>query len=100
MKELNKLGNNNKHFLRIDNNDDLNYYKEKLPQYYITNINRSKNNQGNAPHKNNLQSLNDLENIFIEIYLLSECDILIHCVSNMATASLYMNMKQESVFIK
>jgi GR25 family glycosyltransferase involved in LPS biosynthesis len=100
MNELNKLGNNNKYFLRIDNNDDLKYYKEKLQQYYATNINRSNSNQGNAPHRNNLQSVNDLENIYIEIYLLSECNVLVHCVSNMATASLYMNMDQQSVFIK
>lgn len=101
MNTINNLNDNNKkYFLSIDNNDDFNFYKEKLKPHYFTDIKRSDNNQGNAPHRNNLQLLKELENAFIEVYLLSQCDILIHCLSNMATASLYMNMDQQSVFIK
>ena len=94
------ISDKTKFFLRIDNDDDLDFFKKKYQFNYYTTIKRSKNSSSNAPHLYNLQTLNDLESIFIEIYLLSKCDILIHCVSNMATASLYMNMKQESVFIK
>lgn len=99
---INKLSNNlkTKYFLLIDNEEDLNFYKNNLkPNYYI-NINRSPSNKGDAPHKNtNLKSLEELENVFIQVAVLSSCDILVHGSSNMATTSLIMNMEQKSVWI-
>jgi hypothetical protein len=89
-----------KYFLRIDNEEDLNYYKNKYKPNYYTDISRSINNKGNALHLNNLQSLEDLEKTYIEVALLSNCHILLHCSSNMATAALYMNMNLKSIFIQ
>jgi hypothetical protein len=40
------------------------------------------------------------EKIFIEIVLLSECNIIVHCLSNMATAALYMNMNSKSICVE
>lgn len=90
-----------KYFFVIDNNVDLEYFKNALtPNYYLKDLYRSPDNQHNAPHtKQNLKSLEELENIFIQVAVLSKCDILVHCNSNMAIASLSMNMKQKSVFI-
>jgi hypothetical protein len=88
-----------KYFLCIDNNDDLEYYKNKYYPNYYTSIRRTKNVTDGEPHVNSMGSLEELENSFIEVVLMSNCDILVHCVSNMATASLYMNMKQQSICV-
>ena len=91
--------NNVKYFLCIDNNDDLEYYKNKYTPNYFTNIRRTTHKKDGEPHVNSIGSLEELENSFIEVVLMSQCDILVHCVSNMATASLYMNMKQQSICV-
>jgi GR25 family glycosyltransferase involved in LPS biosynthesis len=87
-----------KYFICADNDFDLEYYKNALtPNYYLKDLSRSLNNKSNSPHRNNdYKSLEELENIFIQVVILSKCDILLHCVSNMATAALYMNDNQES----
>ena len=91
-----------KYFFRIDNNDDLNYYKNILTPNYYTNIIRSENSKKNSKHINinDYMSLDDLENLFIDIVLLSECNIILHCTSNMVTAALYMNMNSKSLFVQ
>jgi len=89
-----------KYFFCIDNEEDLQFYKTKLNPHYYININRSLTNKGDAPHtNNNLKTLDEFENVFIQVAVLSSCDILVHCSSNMATASLIMNMEQKSVCI-
>lgn len=90
-----------KYFLRIDNEEDLDFYKSKYSPNYITNIKRSKNNKGDALHFNRYEYLTreDLEDTYLEIALLSTCQILIHCVSNMATSSLMMNKDQLSICV-
>jgi GR25 family glycosyltransferase involved in LPS biosynthesis len=89
-----------KYFLCVDNNSDLEYYKEHFKPNYHTNIRRTSNNKNGEPHRNTMGTLEELENSFIEVVLLSHCHILVHCVSNMATASLYMNMDQISKFVQ
>ena len=90
---------NIKYFLRIDNNEDLEFYKKNLLNNYHTNIKRSLTNKKDAPHQNSSEyiSLEELEEILLEVLLLSKCDKIIHCVSNMAAASLIMNNNQESI---
>jgi hypothetical protein len=101
VKALDKIpkSKNVKYFLCIDNNDDLEFYKNKYIPNYYTPIRRTKNKKDGEPHTNNIGTLEDLESSFIEVMLMSNCDILVHCVSNMATASLYINMNQQSIFI-
>ena len=90
-----------KYFLRIDNDEDLEFYKEKLQLNYYTNIVRSKTNKGDAPHSytKEFKPLEELEDTYLDIALLSQCEILIHCCSNMATASLFMNKNQKSICV-
>lgn len=90
-----------KYFLRIDNNEDLEFYKTKLPNNYYTNIIRSEKNDGDAPHSytKEFKPLEELEDTYLDIALLSQCEILIHCCSNMATASLFMNRNQQSICV-
>ena len=99
IKDINIDNKKIKYFLRIDNNEDLEFYKDALQPNYYTQISRSKTNNHDAPHQNNSDflTLEDLENTFIEIVLLSKCDTIIHCVSNMAAASLIMNPSQKSI---
>ena len=90
-----------KYFLRVDNDEDLEFYKSKLQPYYVTDIKRSKTNKADAPHRSQetFLPLKDLEDTYLEIALLSNCDYLIHCVSNMASTSLFMNMSQISICV-
>ena len=90
-----------KYFLRVDNDDDLNFYKEKLTPNYYTNISRSKDMANNSLHvsSDKYMSKEELEDTFLEVALLSKCDILIHCASNMATTSLVMSKNQKSIFL-
>jgi hypothetical protein len=94
------LTKNTRYFFCIDNEDDLNYFKTKYTPNYYTDIRRTDNIHNSEPHKKTMGTLKDLEDSFIEVALLSECDTLLHCVSNMTTASLYMNMNQKSVFVE
>ena len=89
-----------KYFLCIDNEDDLEYFKNKYQPNYYTDIRRSSNKNDGEAHVNTVGGLDQLEKSFIEVVLLSSCDTLIHCVSNMVTASLYMNMNQKSIFVQ
>ena len=90
---------NPKYFLCIDNEDDLEYFKNKYEPNYYTDIRRSSNKNDGEAHVNTVGGLDQLEKSFIEVVLLSSCDTIIHCVSNMVTASLYMNMNQKSICV-
>jgi len=90
-----------KYFLRIDNEEDLEFYKSKLQPNFYTDMHRAKTNKGDAPHSSDdkFLSLKDLEDTYLDIAILSSCEYLVHCVSNMATASLFMNMSQVSICV-
>lgn len=88
---------NQRYFFCIDNNDDLNFFKELYPNCYYTNIRRSVSKDDSEPHKKSLGSLNDLIDTFVEIYVCASCHTLVHCITNMATTSLYINMNQISI---
>lgn len=95
---INKVSRlNQRYFFCIDNKEDLDFFKERYPNCYYTNIRRSISKNDSEPHKKTLGSINDLIDTFIEIYLCSSCHTLIHCVTNMATTSLYINMNQVSI---
>jgi hypothetical protein len=99
---LNKIDKTKKtgYFFCIDNEEDLEYFKNKYSPYYYTKIRRSKTSMNTEAHRASNGSMKDLEDSYIEVALLSKCDILAHCLSNMVTASLYMNMNQESIFVE
>ena len=98
IKELNL--NNIKFFFCIDNNIDLDFYKEHLTPNYYLDFKRAETNLGDAPHSDSsLKTLEELENVFIQVAVLSTCDLLLHCNSNMAITSLFMNMNQQSIYI-
>jgi len=101
IKNIDTSSKKTKYFLRVDNDDDLKFYQEQFKPYYNTKISRSKDNTRNSLHISHDQylTLEDLENTYLEVALLSQCETLVHCVSNMATASLYMNMNQKSICV-
>ena len=101
IQKINSSGKKTKYFLRIDNNEDLNYYKNKYTPNYFVDMKRSDTNKGDALHtNNNFLPLEELENIYIEIALLSSCDYIVHCSSNMVSAALIMNMNAKSIFVE
>lgn len=100
---LNKIetyGKSTKYFLRIDNNQDLEYYKNILKPNYHLDLIRSETNQFDSPHANSkFLPLEELEKIYIEIALLSKCDYIVHCSSNMVSSALFMNMASKSILV-
>jgi hypothetical protein len=46
------------------------------------------------------QNVNDAKNCLAEVISLSRCNILVHQISNMATAALYMNPNLKSVYLQ
>jgi hypothetical protein len=101
IKNIDTISKKTKYFLRIDNEEDLDFYKSKLTPNYFTQMKRSAHNKGDAPHTESEEFLprEELENTYLEIALLSTCEILVHCTSNMATASLMMNKEQISICV-
>ena len=90
-----------KYFLRIDNDKDLEYYKNTLTPNYYLDMKRAKTNNSDAPHRDKkFLPLEELENIYLEIALLSKCDYIIHCSSNMVSSALLMNMNSISIFVE
>lgn len=87
---------NQRYFLCIDNIQDLELYKQLYPNSYFTQIRRSLSPLDKEPHIKTTGSYEDFINSLIEVYLLSACDKLVHCLSNMATTSLILNLDQES----
>jgi hypothetical protein len=102
IQQINKSGKKIKYFLRIDNNEDLNYYKNKYKPNYYLNMKRAETNKGDAPHTEDKKflPLEELENIYIEIALLSTCNYIVHCSSNMVSSALFMNMDAKSIFVE
>lgn len=90
-----------KYYLKVDNEEDLEFYKSKLQPNYYLDITRSKTNKGDAPHAENKDffPLKDLQDTYLDIAILSNCEYLVHCVSNMATTSLFMNPSQKSICV-
>lgn len=86
-------------FLCVDNEDDLEYFKSICQDFYHTDIRRSLNSNDIEPHKKTVAYNDEFIKTFVEIYLCSSCDILIHCITNMATTSLILNSNQQSIHI-
>jgi len=89
--------NGNRFFLCVDNEDDLTYFKTICPDSYHTDIRRSVNSNDEEPHKKTVAGKDEFIKTFIEIYLCSFCDVLIHPITNMATTSLILNPDQKSI---
>lgn len=51
-------------------------------------------------HMEHPQTITDAKNCLAEVLSLSRCDVLIHQISNMATAALYMNPHIKSVYLR
>jgi hypothetical protein len=90
-----------KYYLKVDNDEDLEFYKSKLQPNYYLDITRSKDNKGDAPHTNQsaFLPLKDLQDTYLDVAILSNCEYLVHCVSNMSTTSLFMNKNQKSICV-
>jgi hypothetical protein len=84
----------------IDNREDLAFFTEKYKCIYNEHVSRSNTASDPETHLHNQLSCIDAAYHFLEAYALSKCDYLIHPVSNISTAALYMNPKLQNVFLK
>ena len=87
--------------LSVDNITDLTQFrtKEKLKFIYSTDIKRTNKDTDMEPHFTP-GTIQDALYYFIDVYMLSKCDYLIHPVSNMATAALYLNPELKSIYLQ
>jgi hypothetical protein len=98
IEEINRISKPGQwYFLCIDNDEDLEFFKSIYPNSYYTDIRRSSSKFDAEPHKKTRGTLRDFIDTFVEIYLCSSCHTLVHCITNMATTSLLINMNQISV---
>lgn len=83
----------------IDNRQDLEFYKRNYNTICNENTSRSETRyHGEAHCVSNLTKI-DAAYHYLEGFALSKCDYLIHPVSNVATAALYMNPKLKNMFV-
>ena len=84
----------------IDNNEDLNYFKDKYNIIYNKNTTRTATAYDLESHRNgSVLNVKDTINHYLEGVALSKCDYFIHPVSNVATAALYMNPSLKNLFL-
>jgi hypothetical protein len=87
--------------LSVDNMVDLTSFKntKNLKVVYSTNIKRTEKDTDMEPHFLP-GTIQDAIYYFIDVYMLSKCDYLIHPISNMATAALYFNPDLKSIYLQ
>jgi hypothetical protein len=83
----------------IDNNQDLNFFKTHFNTIYNPYTSRSETASHNEPHHSGSLQAVDAAYHYLEGYMLSMCDYLIHPVSNVATGALIMNPELKNVFV-
>lgn len=87
--------------LSVDNQVDLDYFisREDFKSIYSTNIRRTCRDTDSEPHFTP-GTIQDAVYYFMDVYMLSKCDYLIHPISNMATAALYLNPNLKSIYLQ
>lgn len=99
--EINKISGDKLCILSVDNNTDLTQFlnNKDLKFTFSKNIKRTTTDTDMEPHftPGNTQ---DALYYFMDVYMLSKCDYLIHPISNMATAALYLNPNLKSIYLQ
>lgn len=87
--------------LSVDNMTDLATFKtnKNFKVVYSANIKRTTRDTDMEPHFLP-GTIQDALYYFMDVYMLSKCDYLIHPVSNMATAALYLNPNLKSIYLQ
>lgn len=87
--------------LSVDNQQDLDYFtnRKDFKSVYSTNIRRTCVDTDLEPHFTP-GTIQDAVYYFMDVYMLSKCDYLIHPISNMATAALYFNPNLKSIYLQ
>lgn len=86
-------------YLSVDNYRDLKYFCSEFDCHYNSDMKRTETDTDMEPHFTP-GNVDDLHNNFLDVYALSKCDYLIHPVSNMSTAALYMNTNLKSIYLR
>jgi hypothetical protein len=88
-------------FLRVDNSEDLEYYRATCHPYPVvfTDIDRQATSNID-PHVNVSLSVRQAVAVIAELELCALCEALVHPVSNMATIALVMNPTMKSHYLR
>jgi hypothetical protein len=86
-------------YLSVDNYSDLNFFRDSFDCIYSESMRRTSKDSDTEPHFVP-GTTEDAENIFLDVYALSKCDFLVHPISNMATAALYINPYLTSIYLR
>lgn len=87
-------------FIACDSNVSLAQFKEQLGNrvHYFNNLDRVDND--NEYHFHNAPDINHVQLMMAQTIALSRCKHLVHGVSNIATAALYINPQMTNTFIQ
>jgi hypothetical protein len=99
---INEIEGNKTLILSVDNETDLNTFRSMYPNdrcIFSKSIRRTNVDTDREPHFTP-SSVQDAIYYFMDVYMLSKCDYLIHPISNMATAALYMNPNLKSIYLQ
>lgn len=85
-------------YVAAGDEESLAWFKARFPVQYHPRTKRSSSRNIDR-HLNEKQDENDAMNCLEEVLLMSRCDALIHGISNMATAALYISPSMRSIYI-
>ncbi len=94
---LRKIGASRVHVMAGDQ-ETLQWFSSRFDASWLRTTRRSETRAQDF-HLNNPQTVEDARNCMIEVLASSRARCLVHPVSNMATAALYMNPQLKSIFL-
>ncbi len=68
--------------------------------YYSTSIKRNAKRSDPEQHITTVQTANDAKDVMREVLALARCRALVHQISNMSTAALYINPQLKSIYLR
>lgn len=86
-------------YLATDNDEAVKYMRALLGERLIVRPIPRGDSMASEYHRTVAQSVSDAQNCLIDALILARCDHLIHSVSNIATAVLYMNPRMGHSFV-
>jgi hypothetical protein len=87
-------------FIMASDDETVDWFKARFNCIVFPGVSRARTRDSAELHLSTQQGHTDAENCLIEVIAASNCAKLIHPISNMATAALYINTKLESIYIR
>lgn len=87
-------------FVMSSDKQSLEWVAKRFPCFFDPTVRRGLRRDLPEPHLEVPQTAEDAKRCLVEVLVASRCRALIHPISNMATAALYINPQLQSVYLK